>query len=95
MGIKRRDFIKGCAAAGTLWVPGMALAAHLANANTAQTDVVDPRIEKSIQASFGGSFSVQTYNQSAGLTYANIQHLGMGYQVVSADLLSWKVVSVL
>lgn len=95
MGIKRRDFIKGFAAAGTFVVPGMAMAAQVANATNAPNLVVDPLIEKSIKASFGGGFSVQTHSQSAGLTYAHIQHFGTRYQVASADLLDWKVVSAL
>lgn len=95
MGIKRRDFIKGCAAAGTLMVPGMAMAAQLTNASSAQNSVIDPHLEKSIKASFGGGFSVQAHTQSAGLTYANIEHFGTHYQVASADLFNWKVVRTL
>jgi hypothetical protein len=92
MGIKRRDFIKGCAAAGTFMVPGMAMAAQLTNASSAQNSVVDPRIEKSIKAGFGGGFSVHAHSRSAGLTYAQIEHFGTRYQVASADLFDWKVV---
>jgi len=93
MGIKRRDFIKGCAAAGTLMVPGMAMAAQVANAGHEQGAAMNARIEKSIKASFGGGFSVQAHTQSAGLTYANIEHFGNRYKVASADLLDWKIVS--
>ncbi|MBC7203334.1 MAG: twin-arginine translocation signal domain-containing protein [Pusillimonas sp.] len=95
MSIKRRDFIKGCAAAGTLMVPGMAMAAQVANAANEQGAAMNTRIEKSIKASFGGGFSVQAHTQSTGLTYANIEHFGTRYQVASADLFDWKLVRTL
>ena len=93
MGIKRRDFIKGCTAAGAFMLPGMTMAAQVANANNAQSAAMNSRIEKSIKASFGGGFSVQTHTQSAGLTYARIEHFGNQYKVASADLVDWKIVS--
>ena len=78
MGIKRRDFIKGCTAAGAFMLPGMTMAAQVANANNAQS----------------AAFSIaQAHTQSAGLTYANIEHFGNQYKVASANLLDWKIVS--
>jgi predicted GNAT superfamily acetyltransferase len=74
-------------------VPGMAMAAQVANAANEQGAAMNARIEKSIKASFGGGFSVQAHTQSAGLTYANIEHFGNRYKVASADLLDWKIVS--
>lgn len=91
--IKRRDFVKGCAAAaGVLLLPGMAHALKGENAPGAAAAGTDSRIEKSIKAGFGGGFSVQSHSRSNGLTYANIEHLGNRYAVASADLLDWKIV---
>lgn len=95
MGIKRRDFVKGCATASVLLLPGIASAAKAVNANNAPasvSDIDDLHIEKSIKASFGGGFSVQAHTQSDGLTYADIEHFGNRYAVASADLLDWKIV---
>jgi hypothetical protein len=92
MNIKRRDFVKGCAAACVLLLPGIASAAKGGNANNALASAADSRIEKSIKASFGGGFSVRTHTQSGGLTHAEIEHFGNRYAVASADLLDWKIV---
>jgi hypothetical protein len=92
MDIKRRDFVKGCAAASVLLLPGIASAATGENANNAPASGTDSHIEKSIKASFGGGFSVRAHAQSDGLTYADIEHFGNRYAVTSADLLDWKVV---
>lgn len=92
MNIKRRDFVKGCAAACVLLLPGIASAATDKNVINAPASGVDSRIEKSIKASFGGGFSVRTHTQSNGLTHADIEHFGNGYAVTSADLLDWKIV---
>ena len=93
MNIKRRDLIKGCAAACVLMVPGIASAATNLNNNEASFQGADLRIEKSIKAGFGGGFSVRTHSQSNGLTYAEIEHFGNRYTVVSADLVDWKIMS--
>jgi hypothetical protein len=97
MGIKRRDFVKGCAAASVLLLPGIASAAKGENAYNApvsgddlHTD--DLHIEKSIKASFGGGFSVRAHTRSDGLTHADIEHFGNRYAVASADMLDWKIV---
>lgn len=92
MGIKRRDFVSGCAAACVLLLPGMASAAEHDNASNAPASGVDSHTEKSIKASFGGGFSVRAHTQSGGLTYADIEHFGNRYTVASADLLDWKIV---
>lgn len=76
-------------------VPGMAMAAQVATANNVSHAAIDPLIEKSIKAGFGGGFSVQQHSKSAGITYADIQHFDTRYQVASADLVDWKVVSAL
>ncbi|CAG9933311.1 twin-arginine translocation signal domain-containing protein [Candidatus Nitrotoga arctica] len=92
MDIKRRDFVKVCAAACVLLLPGIASASKDENANNAPASDVDARIEKSIKASFGGGFSVRAHTQSGGLTRAGIEHFGNQYEVTSADLLDWKIV---
>lgn len=92
MDIKRRDFVKGCAAASVLLLPGIASAAKGNNASDARASIADSHIEKSIKASFGGGFSVRAHSQSDGLTYADIEHFGNRYAVASADLLDWKIV---
>lgn len=92
MDIKRRDFVKGCAAASVLLLPGIASAAKGANANNAQASGTDSHIEKSIKASFGGGFSLRAHSQSGGMTYADIEHFSNRYAVASADLLDWKIV---
>jgi hypothetical protein len=88
---KRRDFVKGCAAASILLLAGDS-AAKGENANNAPASGTDSYIEKSIKASFGGGFSVRAHSQSDGLTYADIEHVGNRYAVASADLLDWKIV---
>ena len=92
MEIKRRDFVKGCAAASALLLTGIDSAAKGENANNAPLAGADSYIEKSIKASFGGGFSVRAHTQSDGLTYADIEHFGNRYAVASADLLDWKIV---
>jgi anaerobic selenocysteine-containing dehydrogenase len=92
MEIKRRDFVKGCAAACALLLAGVDSAAKGENANNAPASDTDSYIEKSIKASFGGGFLVRAHTQSDGLTYADIEHLGNQYAVASADLLDWKIV---
>ena len=92
MEIKRRDFVKGCAAASGLLLAGIDSAAKGENASNAPASGADSYIEKSIKASFGGGFSVRAYTQSDGLTYADIEHFGNQYAVASADLLDWKIV---
>lgn len=92
MNIKRRDFVKGCAAASVLLLPGIAIAMKGASSINTPAQGADPHIEKSIKASFGGGFSVRTHTQSNGLTYADIEHFGNRYAVASADLLDWKMV---
>jgi hypothetical protein len=95
MGIKRRDFIKGCAAVWVSLLPGITRAANNQNASSALVPGADSHIEKSIKAGFGGGFSVRNHTQSNGLTYADIEHFGNRYAVVSADLLDWKIVGTL
>ncbi|NYT78043.1 twin-arginine translocation signal domain-containing protein [Alcaligenaceae bacterium] len=92
MEIKRRDFVKGCAAACVMLVPGVTYAALGKHANKASPSNAGRHIEKSIKASFGGGFSVKSHRQSNGLTHANIEHFGTQYAVTSADLLDWKIV---
>ncbi|MBB5213814.1 twin-arginine translocation signal domain-containing protein [Parapusillimonas granuli] len=92
MNIERRSFIKGCAAAGALLLPGIAGAAKGASAQHAAAPDTGLRVQKSIQASFGGGFSVRAHTQSGGWTYAHIEHFGTRYEVASADLLDWKIV---
>ncbi len=93
MDIKRRDFVKGCAAASVLSVAGIdSGAAKGESANNTPPLGTDSYIEKSIKAGFGGGFSVRTHIQSDGLTYADIEHFGNRYAVASADLLDWKIV---
>jgi hypothetical protein len=90
MDIERRDFFKGCVASSVLLLVGMDNAAKAVTAHQAPVPV--DNIEKSIKASFGGSFSLQGHAHSHGLTYANIEHCGNRYAVASADLLDWKIV---
>ncbi len=91
MNIQRRDFIKGCATASVLMVPGIASAATRLNYNKASGQGADLRIQKSIKAGFGGGFSVLAHSQSNGLTYAEIEHVGNRYLVVSANLVDWTI----
>ena len=93
MKIKRRDFIKGCATAWVLMVPATASAANRLNNLEASVQGADWRIAKSIKAGFGGGFSVRAHSQSNGLTYAEIEHVGNRYLVVSANLVDWKIMS--
>lgn len=95
MYIKRRDFVKGCAAACVLLLPAVGSAAKGGDANHALGLDADSSIRKSIKASFGGGFSVQAHTQSNGMTYANIEHFGTRYAVASADLLDWEIVRAL
>lgn len=96
MDIKRRDFVKGCAAASAcILLPGVASAAQGKNTNGTPVSNTDLHIQKSIKAGFGGGFSVRAHTQSNGLTYADIEHFGNRYAVTSADLLNWKIVSTL
>ncbi|MFT0546856.1 twin-arginine translocation signal domain-containing protein [Allopusillimonas ginsengisoli] len=90
MQIKRRDFVKGCAATCALLVPGISWGAR--DASIIKTSDARAQIEKSIKASFGGSFSVRTHGSSNGLTHADIEHFDTRYTVTSADLLDWKIV---
>jgi hypothetical protein len=92
MDIKRREFVKGSAAASVLLLANFDSAAKGANANNALASDADQQIEKSIKASFGGGFSVRARTRSDGLTYADIEHFGNRYAVASADLLDWKIV---
>ncbi len=59
MDIKRRDFVTGCAAASVLLLAGIDGAAKGENTSNASASGIDSHIEKSIQASFGGGFSVR------------------------------------
>lgn len=93
MDIARREFVMGCVAASVLWMPGIASAVSGENAINAPASGAGSDIEKSIKASFGGGFSVRAHTQSAGLTYADIEHSGNRYAVTSADLLDWKIVA--
>ena len=87
--VERRDFFKGCAASSVLLLVGMD---NAAKATAHQAPVSAANVEKSIKASFGGSFSVQAHAHSHGRTYAHIEHSGNRYAVASADLLDWKIV---
>ena len=90
MDIQRRDFIKGCVTASVLLLPGIANAVTHKKTNKAALKSKS-RIEKSIKASFGDSFSVRDYTQSNGRTIANIEHSGNRYKVSSTNLLDWKI----
>jgi hypothetical protein len=92
MKIKRRNFIRGCAAGCVLLLPGIAGAAKGENAINVPASGADSHTEKSIKASFGGGFSVRAQTESGGLTYADIEHFGNRYTVASADMLDWKIV---
>jgi|SRR5579862_3234773 len=92
MQIKRRDFVNGCIAASALLLAGIDSAAKRENGSNAPAPTLDSHIEKSIQASFGGGFSVRSYTQSDGVTYADIEHFENQYTVASADLLDWEIV---
>lgn len=94
MNIQRRDFFKGCATACVLMVPGIASAVTSRNNDKTPIQGADLRVEKSIKAGFGGGFSVRAHGRSHGLTYAEIEHVGNRYTVVSADLVVWKTVFV-
>ncbi len=72
-------------------VPGIASAATRLNNNKASGQGADLRIQKSIKAGFGGGFSVLAHSQSNGLTYAEIEHVGNRYLVVSANLVDWTI----
>lgn len=92
MDIKRRDFVKGCAAASVLLLPGIANAAMGVNVKTTPNSGAVLDIEKSIKASFGGGFSIRARSQLDGLTHAEIEHFGNRYAVTSQDLLDWKII---
>ncbi len=92
MDIKRRDFVRGCAAASVLMLPGIGSTATDRNAHSTPALSTDSRIEKSIKASFGSGFSVRAHTRSDGLIRADIEHCGNRYTVASADLLDWKIV---
>ncbi|VWD64939.1 hypothetical protein BLA50215_07931 [Burkholderia lata] len=94
MNIQRRHFVQGSAAAYVLLLSGGAGAAGKGMAAPAATPAAAPPIEKFIKASFGGGFSVRSYKQAGGRTYARIQHLGARYEVNSANLLDWQVVGI-
>ncbi|QAA93223.1 twin-arginine translocation signal domain-containing protein [Pollutimonas thiosulfatoxidans] len=89
MKINRRDFVKSCAAAGVLLVPGIVSVAAAQDKMVSSDTALG--IEKSIKASFGGGFSLRTHVQAHGLTYADIAHCGNRYTVSSADLLDWDI----
>lgn len=72
-------------------VPGIASVATRLNNNKASGQGADLCIQKSIKAGFGGGFSVLAHSQSNGLTYAEIEHVGNRYLVVSADLVDWTI----
>ncbi len=92
MEIKRRDFVRGCAAMSVLGLTSIDGAAEGEDLNNAETSSVASHIEKSIKASFGGGFSVRTHTQADGMTCADIEHLGNRYTVASADFLDWKII---
>jgi hypothetical protein len=92
MNIERRDFLKGCATASVLLVPGIAGAAGTLLDGQVSIQGASPPIEKSIKAGFGGGFSVRSHRVSNGFTVAEIQHFGNRYTVASADLIDWKIV---
>ena len=72
-------------------VPGITCAVTSRNNDKTAVQGADLRVEKSIKAGFGGGFSVRAHGRSHGLTYAEIEHLGNRYTVVSADLIDWKL----
>ncbi len=91
MDVRRRDFVKGCAAS-VLLLAGIDSATKEEKLNGALASGIDLHIEKSIKASFGDGFSVRGYTQLDGLTYADIEHFGNRHVIASEDLLDWKIV---
>jgi hypothetical protein len=91
MNIERRDLLKACCFGSALFLPGLVWATERASPNDASVAVADAHLETSIRASFGGGFSVLAHKQSDGQVYAEIEHVGNRYVVVSADLVDWKI----
>ncbi|UYO93117.1 twin-arginine translocation signal domain-containing protein [Pollutimonas sp. M17] len=91
MEVTRRNFVKGCAAACVLLLPGVGAATQ--SSESVLEPAADSRIEKSIKAGFGGGFSVRGHAQTRGMTYADIEHAGNRYSVASADMLDWTIVA--
>lgn len=94
MSITRRDFFKGCATLGVLMVPALAGAAKAQVIKHPVDPNVALSIEKSIKAGFGGGFSLLAYHEESGQTFAQIEHSGNRYRVVSADRMDWVILSV-
>ena len=88
MDIKRREFVKVCAASWAVMGSGVVLAIGGENA----TDASAVAIEKSIKANFGGGFSLLSYSKSGNLTSAKIENFGNQYTVTSINLFDWKIV---
>ncbi|HWL27332.1 MAG TPA: twin-arginine translocation signal domain-containing protein [Burkholderiaceae bacterium] len=91
MDMTRRDFIKAGSAASVLLLPGISAAGNNKGTVGAPMVEADSNIEKSIKASFGGSFTVRAHTQAGGLVYADIEHFGTRYAVASADMFDWTV----
>ncbi len=88
---KRRDLVKLCGAASVAFNVGPAGA--VLRERKLSSSIDDLKLEKSIKAGFGGGFSMHSYVQSNGYTYADIGHRGNRYLVASTDLLDWKIMS--
>ncbi|NGM87942.1 twin-arginine translocation signal domain-containing protein [Parapusillimonas sp. SGNA-6] len=95
MDMTRRGFIKAGSAACIVLLPGFASAADGPDKHNTSAAEVDASIEKSIKACFGGRCSVRAHAAADGLTYADIEHLGYRYAVVSTDTLDWTVLRTL
>ena len=93
MSLSRRNFIKGCTIAGCLLMPGMASSGKDQGIKQSQNGDADADVKRSIKAGFGDGFSLHAHCRSNGLTYADIEHLGTRYKVVSADLVEWKTLA--
>lgn len=90
MNFKRRDFVKGSFTAIALTGSGLSIAATDNKPN--QPSSVDvASIQKSIQAYFGGSFSLLSHQQSGNLIVAKIESFGNQFTASSTNLLDWKV----
>lgn len=94
MTINRRKFVKASAATSALFFTSMTnfLADDSPNVVN-NSGACNVQFEKLIKASFGAGFCVLTQVQKAGNTYAEIEHAGNHYTVVSSDLVAWKILS--
>ncbi|MBL4674374.1 MAG: hypothetical protein JKX81_19085 [Arenicella sp.] len=100
IGTNRRAFLKTAAVSTVFLSSASALSRSeelastgtaTANSELASAAHLFDTVEDSIQANFGSGFGVLSYSQKQGDTYAQIEHLGNYYSVISADLSDWKI----